>query len=120
MNLEDFISQSLSQIAKGIEKANEDLKDSEALVCPLGVVDVLRDTRYGSIKVEGEWLAVHEVKFDVSVSVAEGTESGGKLGVSMGCFSIGANGKENQANSSASRIHFSVPMLLPQVRYFKK
>ncbi len=120
MNLEDFISQSLSQIAKGIEKANEELKGSQALVCPQGVLDVSRDTRYGGIKVEDGWLEVHEVKFDVSVSVAEGSESGGKLGVSVGGFSIGANGKENQANSSASRIQFSVPMVLPQVQYSKK
>ncbi|EHR0229303.1 hypothetical protein KS670_004927 [Vibrio parahaemolyticus] len=120
MNLEEFISQSLSQIAKGIEKANEELKDSQALVSPKGVVDITKDNRYGNIKVEDSWLKVHEISFDVGVTVVEGSESGGKLGVSVGGFSIGANGKENQANTSASRIQFSVPMVLPQVLYVKK
>ncbi|MGR5144768.1 hypothetical protein ACQKPX_24260 [Photobacterium sp. DNB23_23_1] len=120
MNLEEFIAQSLSQIARGIEKANETLEDSQALVSPEGVIDVTKDSAYGSINVENTWLKVHNIQFDIAVTVVEGSESGGKLGVSVGGLSIGVNGKENQANTSASRIQFSVPMLLPQVPYDKK
>lgn len=119
MNLEEFITISLSQIAKGIDRANDELKESQAFVSPSGVLGVSKDNKYGTIEVDGYYLKVTEIKFDVSLTVVESSESGGKLGVSMGGFSIGANGKENQGNTSASRIQFSIPMVLPQVSYVK-
>ncbi|WP_100641530.1 hypothetical protein [Marinobacter salexigens] len=115
MNLEDFIAQSLSQIAKGIDKANEELSDSLAVVSPRGVKDVHRESRYGSLKVgEGTWLKVHEINFDVAVTAAEGSEARGGLGITVGAVTLGASGKENYTNTSVSRIQFSVPMVLPQ------
>ena len=120
MNLEEFIAQSLSQIAKGIEKANEELENSQALVSPQDVKDVTKQSAYGSIKVDDKWLKVHEIQFDVGVTAVEGSEIGGNLGITVGGFSIGGNGKENQANTSVSRIKFSVPMLLPQTKFDKK
>ncbi|KPA53267.1 hypothetical protein [Photobacterium leiognathi] len=119
MNLEEFITISLSQIAKGIDRANDELKESQAFVSPSGVMSVSKDNKYGTIEVDNCYLKVTEIKFDVSLTVVESSESGGKLGVSMGGFSIGANGKENQGNTSASRIQFSIPMVLPQVSYVK-
>lgn len=115
MNLEDFIAQSLSQIAKGIDKANEELKDSLAIVSPRGVTEVQRESRYGTLRVaENAYLKVHEINFDVAVTAAEGSEVKGGLGITVGAVSIGGLGKENQTNTSVSRIQFSVPMVLPQ------
>jgi hypothetical protein len=121
MNLEEFISQSLSQIAKGIEKANDELSESQALVCPQGVTGIKSESKYGTLKVDQDtYLKVNEISFDVAVTVTSGSESGGNLGISVSGFSIGAKGKENQADSSQSRIKFSIPMVLPQVAYNKK
>lgn len=119
MNLEEFITLSLSQIAKGIDRANDELKESQAFVSPSGVLGVVKENKYGIIEVDDSYLKVTEIKFDVSLTVVENSESGGKLGVSMGGFYIGANGKENQGNTSASRIQFSIPIVLPQVPYVK-
>ncbi|WP_072669373.1 hypothetical protein [Vibrio injensis] len=120
MNLEDFISQSLSQIARGIEKANKELEDSQALVSPEGVTEVKRESKYGSLKVDAnKWLKVSEISFDVAVTATSGTESGGRLGISVSGINIGANGKSNHGDTSESRIQFSVPMVLPQAKYKK-
>lgn len=119
MNLDEFVALSLSQIAKGIDKANGELEGSRAFISPCEVTGVSKDNKYGSIQVGESYLKVTEIKFDVSLTVVENSESGGKLGVSMGGFSISAAGKENQGNTSASRIQFSVPMVLPQAPYVK-
>ncbi|EHK5112018.1 TPA: hypothetical protein NG611_004530 [Vibrio parahaemolyticus] len=120
MNLEDFISQSLSQIARGIEKANKELEDSQALVSPEGVTGVKRESKYGSLQVDANtWLKVSEISFDVAVTATSGTESGGRLGISVSGINIGANGKSNHGDTSESRIQFSVPMVLPQAKYKK-
>lgn len=115
MNLEDFIAQSLSQIAKGIEKANVELSDSLATVSPRGIKDVQQNNRYGSLKIDDEtFLKVHEIKFDVAVTVAEGSEARGGVGLTVGAITLGVSGKDNHTNTSVSRIQFSVPMVLPQ------
>ncbi|WP_217512934.1 trypco2 family protein [Vibrio metschnikovii] len=120
MNLEDFISQSLSQIARGIEKANKELEGSSAFVSPEGVKGVKCESKYGSLHyLSDTWLEVSEISFDVAVTATSGTESGGGLGVSVGGINIGAKGKSNHGDTSESRIQFSVPMVLPQARYVK-
>ena len=116
MNLEDFIAQSLSQIAKGIEKANNELVDSMAIVNPSGISRPLVSEHgaYGAVDINGSYVDVHEIKFDVSVSVIDSNEHGGGLGISVAGISLGAQGKENQSNTSISRIQFSIPMALPR------
>lgn len=121
MNLEDFIAQSLSQIARGIEKANNDLKDSQAIVNPPGISKAVVSEKggYGSVEIDGYYVDVHEIIFDVSVSVIDSNESGGKLGISVAGIYLGAQEKENQSNTSVSRIQFSIPMALPQADTIK-
>ncbi|WP_144060874.1 hypothetical protein [Plesiomonas shigelloides] len=113
MNLDDFIAQSLTQIATGIEKANANLMHSSAHVNPNGICDVPKGCTYGAVLINESWAHVQEIKFDIAVTVVDGTEAGGKIGISVGGFNLGANGRSNQANTSASRIQFTVPMVLP-------
>ena len=116
MNLEDFISQSLTQIAKGIEKANTELSESDAIVSPKNVKDVQKNniSTFGNIKLKnGEWSVVQEIVFDVAVTASQGTESKAGAGISVGAITLGGVGKEDSQNTSVSRLKFSIPMLLP-------
>lgn len=117
MNLETFIAQSLVQIARGIEKANEELTDSQAIVSPKNVKDVQKsnDSTYGLISLsDGSWAVVQEIGFDVAVTAAKGGEAKAGAGITVGAVTIGAAGKEDRQDTSVSRIRFSVPMLMPQ------
>ena len=116
MNLEDFIAQSLSQIAKGIEKANDELSASKAIVSPKNIKDVQKNnpSTFGKLELRnGEWSVVQNIEFDVAVTASQGSEAKAGAGISVGAITLGATGKEDNKNTSVSRIKFSIPMLLP-------
>lgn len=115
MDLENFISVSLVQIAKGIDRANNELKGTGAIVSPKKVTDVLRENTYGNLKLnDGSWVRVQQIDFDVALTATEGGESKGGGGISVGAITLGAMTKDDFSQSTVSRIKFSVPMLLPQ------
>jgi hypothetical protein len=84
MQLSEFISGTLVQIANGIDEANKQLDDSIAQVNPSGVQvgdERIRTAVYGHI-VQGRYDAppspvVHLIRFDVAVYAAEGAEKNG-------------------------------------------
>lgn len=119
MDLQTFISETLIQIAAGIEQANASLNNSEAIVNPKNVAVIVQSDRtiYGSIVPPREAnmrRAVHAINFDVAVTVAEGTGTRGGIGVVVGAVALGSQGSSNASNSSNSRVQFSVPMALPE------
>jgi hypothetical protein len=116
MQLEDFVAQALAQLARGVMKAQGDLQDSEARVVPkmerlfsgssstneaFGWAEATQDT------------PVFLVDFDVAVTVVEGTETKGGIGVVVGAFALGSQGRSDSTSSAVSRMKFKVPFLLP-------
>jgi len=56
---------------------------------------------------------VQSISFDVAVSVAQGTETKGGVGLVVGPVALGSQGKSDASNTSMSRIQFRIPMVLP-------
>lgn len=115
MELKDFVEQSLVQISRGIEGASKALENTNAHINPKNVY-VNSDNRqnYGRLIQNKEYYPVVElVEFDVAVHVSEGTETNGKIGISVGSIGLGAGGKSQEANRSESRIKFKVPVVFP-------
>ena len=117
MQLSDFISETLIQIAKGIERANTELTDSAARVNPSNVFPTdatYNKTVYGHIQTDEQLNpAVHLIQFDVAVYAAEGKETKGGIGIMVGTIGLGSHGKSDATSSTTSRIQFGIPMLLP-------
>ena len=115
MNLSDFVQDSLTQIAKGIEGASSELKDTDALINPRNMaVNRGSGPNYGYITTGNEQLRIVElVEFDVAITIAEGNEKNGKVGISVGSIGLGVGGKNSESNSSQSRIRFKVPVAWP-------
>ena len=119
MKLQQFISETLVQIAKGIEEANAQLKDSKAKVNPPGIVPggQADSSVYGFLaddQPDQFRKVVEAIDFDVAVYAAEGTETKGGIGIMVGTIGLGSHGKSESGKSSESRIKFRVPMVLPQ------
>jgi hypothetical protein len=95
MNLEDFISETLSQIVSGVKKAQEATKNKDAIIVP-----------YHSTG--------GNVDFDVAVTVVDGKETSGKAGISVWSIGAGLSGKLESSTSTASRIKFSIAIELPK------
>jgi hypothetical protein len=112
IRLEDFVSQTIKEIINGVAAAQQHAKTKDAMVNPLGLnfradqgVVRLYDGETGQI--------AQEVHFDVAVTASEGTETKGGVGVFVGAFGLGSQGKTGREKSIVSRITFDVPVLLP-------
>ena len=116
MELQEFITGTLVQIARGIEGAAEQLKTSKAIVNPRNVsTSSTKDEHiYGYLNVHRKFYkVVQKIDFDVAVTAEKGKETKGGIGISVGSMTVGTQGKLDSSSSSVSRIRFSVPMVLP-------
>jgi hypothetical protein len=112
MELKDFVSQVLTQIVEGVKAAQEGEDERN------GVVNPLISTGVSEIHKQGHLLSIHGqvvqvVKFDVAVTVEEGTGTKGGIGVFAGAIGLGSQGESKASQSSVSRIQFEVPISLP-------
>jgi len=116
MELQTFITTTLVQIARGIEDAAKQLEGTKAVVNPRNVhaVEGKGASVYGYLNTQKQFFkVVQKIDFDVAVTAERGTETKGGIGIHVGSIGVGSQGKTEKANSSVSRISFSVPMVLP-------
>ena len=116
MDLQNFITQTLVQIAKGVEGASAELKDSSAIVNPRNVSGThnANSNVYGYLDENKKFYrAVQQIEFDVAVVASKGTETKGGIGIMVGSIGLGSHGKSDAENSSHSRIKFKIPMVFP-------
>jgi hypothetical protein len=114
VKLEDFITETLTQIIKGVKNANLVAEENGAVINPENAFrsnngDILIDNSY-SFKV------VQEINFDIAITAAEKSDTKGGVGVFVSIIGIGAQLKDSMENSTMSRIKFSVPVKLPSKR----
>ncbi len=111
IKLEDFVADSLTQIIKGVKRAQEQVEGTGAVVSPL-----MRTTSDDSSVGQAEGLGgqpCYKVAFDVAVTVNEETGTSGGIGVAAGIFALGSKGQSSDALANTSRIQFNVPVVLP-------
>jgi hypothetical protein len=121
MNLQNFVTESIVQIVRGIEAASDALHGSTAVVSPKNIKpsDTQRDYLFGYVEPHSqgmERIAVQRLDFDVAVYAEEGTETRGGIGVVVGMIGLGSQGKSEASHSSESRIKFAVPIILPALK----
>ena len=101
MDLESFVSDSLQQVARGIAKANRELRDDG--------MDARNSFVLGYDKTH------NGIDFDVAVTVSRssGVKGGGTIAVAMGWFGKGearAEGSRTSDKEHVSRIGFRVTL----------
>lgn len=122
MNLQNFITESIVQIVRGIEAANAALNGSTAVISPKHVIpsNHERSQIYGYLAEptahDKYRTPVQRVDFDVAVYAGEGTETKGGIGLMVGTIGFGSHGKSDKSQSSESRIKFAVPIILPTLK----
>ena len=115
MDLKDFIKETLIQIAKGINEANESLSAINSQANPKDLTISERKHIYGLIKSEkNKDRPVHLVEFDVAVHATKDSETKGGIGIVVATIALGTQGKSAASQASESRIKFSVPMMFPE------
>lgn len=114
INLEEFIAQSLTQIVKGVERAQKEVAGTGAAISPL-----MRSTAMSNTVGVAEWREgqpCYNVEFDVAVTATESTGTSGGMGLVVGPVALGSKGQSTDALANTSRIKFNVPVVLPLCR----
>ncbi len=107
MELEKFISETLSEIQKGVDSAIKKTSDDNGAINP----------SFGGEKDLEE--LVQEVKFDIAVTTTEEASVSAGGGIKVVGLKLGADGQDITKSSNVSRIQFSVP-LIPPVQMIKQ
>jgi hypothetical protein len=107
MELKDFISQTLIDIAQGVATGAE-------TVAALGGVVNPKPGGPGAGVHHGTLSTIINVEFTVALTVSEGTKTGGGVGVVLGVFSAGGRTDSTGSSGSSTHLKFHVPMTLPR------
>lgn len=119
MELKDFISETILQIAIGVMDAAKKCKEIDVIVNPEITVGP-EGGRYipKEKKLYKMERRVQQVDMDICVTVSESenTAIGAKVGISVLAFA--ANSTGNASSTNVNRVSFSIPVCLPVSKEF--
>lgn len=112
MNLSDYITLTLIEIAEGVQKVNEAYEE-------MGDGRVLTETE---MEIEGIPVAkrgyarrpIVSVGFRVGVEIEEAKEKGGQFGGSLKVISASTDVSRKDGSKSVHEITFQIPLVLPK------
>ena len=114
MDLQQFIEETLVQIAQGIVAANNALEGTGAIVSPEKLILVPPNKAAGrNASTKPGNPPVHRVEFDVAVIALSSSATSGGAGVKLAVLDLGTKGESGRKDTSESRIKFSIPMIFP-------
>lgn len=123
MELKDFITNSLCEIAEGILEANERLKGTDAIVSPAhfnaystGAQAYGRTLSKSDDSHDSRTRIVEKVDFDVAVAIEAGTSANAGIKISIASVGLNTGGEMKDKKGTESRIKFSIPMVFPSQR----
>lgn len=105
MDLETFISQSLSQILNGIDLARQIKRQSA--ICPLGT------SGYSGTDL------ITNIDFEVIVSIEDNTKATAGAKINVLPIRFGSDIEGESKNSQVNKIKFSVPITYAKITYSK-
>jgi hypothetical protein len=123
MELQYFLSETLKQIIKGIQDAQEfvDKEGRGAKVNPRGITALNRDEsgqkQPHDIHTK---LPIERVEFDVAITASDSVEKSGGGGLRVWALNVGGQAGTSSENTTISRIRFGVPIVLPDPQVKKR
>jgi hypothetical protein len=111
VDLKEFVSATVQQIIGGIQDAQEKIV-GDAEINPTWATQKAEAAKRGVLESHTrKW--IHDVEFDVAVTVAESAGVKGGAGLVVGPVVLGSKGESTAETSSVSRIKFEVPVTYP-------
>lgn len=115
MKLDEFITDTLKSIIKGVKDSQEFAQENGARVNPhIGNWDKTKilTTYYG--REEGARV-ISTIDFDIAVTASNSQETGGEGGINVFSVKLGGKLTDAEKNETVSRIKFSLNVTLPNV-----
>ena len=116
MELKEFISQTIREIAEGVQAASEQCSDLGVIVNPAVTLGENRDFFVPKenvkehINVERR---VQQIHMDVLVSVTETTTLDSEVKASIKVLGANVNGRTEGNTLNSNRVSFDIPVCLP-------
>lgn len=115
MDLKEFIRNTLTQIAEGAAEAQANISALGGEVAPsINTGTYMELGKHGLLSTDKGY--AHMVDFDVALTTSEGTGTKGGIGVFLGVATLGSGGESKSESSSLSRIKFSIPITLKNLK----
>jgi hypothetical protein len=114
MDLKQFVSGTITQIAEGIRDAQSKTEGTGAWVNPAGSVvtgNAVKDLKY--VETFDTRAYLQEVKFDVALTVSDTQGAGAGGGLQVFGVKIGADTSVSYQNAAVSRVQFSIQVVWP-------
>jgi len=114
VSVEAFVKETLTQILKGVEQAQDD-DTIKGTVCP-------KSLPYGGDKTTGKFglttdrRRIFLVHFDIAVTTVEATEKGVSGGFNIKVLDAGGKSVSGSSDSSQSRVTVDVPIAFPSAK----
>lgn len=113
MDLKDFVSETLLSIVTGVTEAQAKAQELGAHVNPSGLTRNAAKVADNAVWDNSNNNYAQLVTFDVAVTAEDTAKAGAKVKVIAGIFGAGADAETATKSSLASRVQFSIPILLP-------
>lgn len=116
MDIKEFVSEAILQIAQGIKEASEKCQENQLDVIVNPNVTIGSDNCAGIPKNPERYQIsrrIQMVDMDIAVTVQNTKERGANGNLSISVLGIGGNRIWKSANIHESRIHFSIPVSFP-------
>lgn len=113
MELKDYVSETIFQIAKGVSDAIARCNDLGAEVNPTvtyGEGDNIYTISHSNVNMRR---GVQIIKMEVSVSVAESSEIDGHVKAGISVLGSKVNGKTEGEIQNVNKVSFQIPVCLP-------
>jgi hypothetical protein len=116
MDIQTFVSETLRQVVAGIHLAQKTVAQESigAKINPRGITALAKNANGQKEPHDiNTKLPVHQIEFDIAVTVSESSE--GKAGGGLLIAGLGIGGQKTAAseNLSVSRVSFTVPVVWP-------
>lgn len=113
MDLKEFVSETLLAIIGGVDDAQKKAKELGAHVNPGGLMRSTSNISSNALWDNTTNNYAQQVSFDVAITAEDTAKGGAKVKVLSGILGGDVGGEKGNKNVVASRIQFSVPVLLP-------
>lgn len=114
MELKEFISETLTQIAQGVKDAQSNVAELGAKVNPASVPNFQGDVPHCNGSGRTSTKVLCEVEFNVSLTNDTSTATGSGIGVLFGAVSLGGKHGTADKSTTLTSIRFNVVMELPK------
>lgn len=117
MELKEFITATLTEIAEGVYDSQKHYKQLGGAVNPSNI-SPLNGTFYKAVKLNGnnvDDLAFQLSSVEFEIGLVEGDVSEGKsgIGVFLPHIGLGTNSTHKENNSTVTKVRFCIPVKLP-------